>query len=77
MSELKDREEGIRAMAAKCRTITDLMKKSGLPIQTVILANEMFNLGLTELRLDRPPSRRVAEAVPKPVGKPKPGDKKK
>lgn len=71
MSEILDRADELRAIAAKCDTIQDFWKATGWKdIQSAHHANELLNLNLPIIRKsNRAGAPRPAQACPKPQGK--------
>jgi hypothetical protein len=69
-SELARDESKIREAAKSCRRPLDLMRAMGWrDISHANRANEVFNLGLNPSPLKGSP--KLAQACPKPTGKPK------
>jgi hypothetical protein len=72
MSEILDRADELRALAAKCKTINDFAKATGWSMEVARHARETLGLNLPDARLQTGP-RTEARAVPKPTkAKPKP-----
>lgn len=69
MSEITDRAEEIRALAAQCEDLQELRRKLGWPMQSVLRAVEVLGLTTPLLRPDRMGKPRPAQAVPKPEAK--------
>jgi len=71
MSEILDRADELRAIAAKCDTLQDFWKATGWKdIQSCHTANEVLGLNLPVIRkTNRGEPRRAAQACPKPTGK--------
>lgn len=66
MSELSERADELRAIAAKCKTINDFARATGFSMETARWARETLGLELPDARLQTGP-RTEAKAVPKPV----------
>ncbi|MGH3055779.1 MAG: hypothetical protein ACRDL7_12470 [Gaiellaceae bacterium] len=71
MSEILDRADELRALAAKCATLQDFWKATGWrDVQAAHRANEVLKLGLPIIsNSGRTGGPKVAQACPKPVGK--------
>lgn len=71
MSEILDRADELRAMAAECETVREFWIRTGWrDIQSAYRAKELLGLDLHDIRQSgRDGKRRVAQAVPKPTGK--------
>jgi len=73
MSELEDRADEIRGVAAKpeCKTINDLAAAFGWNMETARHCNAILSLGLADAKLQAG-KRTEARSVPKPTkAKPK------
>ena len=72
-SEINTRASEIKAAAASagCRTIRDLAKLLGWPIQSASAANDQLQLGLEWIETRAAPVRQAGRANPKPVKKAK------
>ena len=70
-SEITDRADELRAIAAKCDTVQDFWKATGwTDIQAAHRANEVLKLNLPIIRKSgRSTTPKVAQACPKPTGK--------
>lgn len=71
MSEILERADELRAMAAKCDTLQDFWKATGWKdIQAAHRANDVLKLNLPIIRQSgRDGVRKVAQACPKPKAK--------
>lgn len=71
MSEILDRADELRAIAAECETVQEFAIRLGWHIQSAHHANELLNLNLPIIRKsNRAGAPRPAQACPKPQGKP-------
>jgi hypothetical protein len=68
MSEIIERADEIRAIAAKCKTLNDLAKAMFWNMETARHAREVLGLDLPDARLKTGPAT-AGRAVPKPVKK--------
>jgi hypothetical protein len=68
MSEIIERADEIRAIAAKCKTLNDLAKRLGWSMEIARHANAVLGLDLPDARLKTGPAT-AGRAVPKPVKK--------
>lgn len=69
-SEIEDRAEELRALAAECDTVQDFANRLGWHIQSAHRANELLKLNLPIIRsAGRAGKPRAAQACPKPAGK--------
>lgn len=68
-SEIEDRADELRAIAAKCDTVQDFWKATGwTDIQAAHRANEVLKLGLPIIRKSgRRSPPKAAQPCPKPV----------
>jgi hypothetical protein len=71
MSELEDRADELRALAAKCKTINDFARVTGFSMEIARHARTVLGLDLPDAKLQTG-KRTEARAVPKPTkAKPK------
>lgn len=68
MSELQDRAEELRAIAAKCKTLNDFAKATGFSMEIARHASAVLALNLPDARLPTGPAT-AGRAVPKPTKK--------
>ena len=68
MSELIDRADELRAIAAKCKTINEFRAATGWNMETARHAREVLGLDLPDAKLRTGPAT-AGRAVPKPVKK--------
>lgn len=68
MSELEDRGDELRAIAAKCKNINEFRAATGWNMETARHAREVLGLNLPDARLKTGPAT-AGRAVPKPVKK--------
>jgi len=68
-SEITDRADELRALAATCDTVQDFSRKLGWHIQSAHAANAQLKLGLPIIRQSGRSGPKVAQACPKPKGK--------
>ena len=66
MSEIIDRADEIRAIAAKCKTLNEFRALTGWNMETARHAREVLGLDLPDARLKTGPAK-AAQAHPKPV----------
>lgn len=67
-SEIQSRAAEIRALAADCQTLSDLRKKLGWNMESIIHANSELDLGLPAIRDNRAGAPRKPQPAPKPNG---------
>jgi hypothetical protein len=65
MSELQDRAEELRAIAAKCKTLNDFSAATGWNMETCRHARTVLSLDLPDAKLQAG-KRTEARSVPKP-----------
>lgn len=71
-SEITDRADELRAIAADCDTVQDFARKLNWHMQSAHRANEVLKLGLPIIRKSgRTGPPKVAQSCPKPTGKAK------
>jgi len=68
-SEISDRADEIRAMAATCKTILDLARRANWNMETARHCNAELGLGLAEKALRPASAPHAGVACPKPVKK--------
>ena len=66
MSEIIDRADELRAIAAKCKTLNDFARVTGFPMEIARHTRDILNLDLPDARLKTGPAK-AAQAHPKPV----------
>ena len=66
MSEIEDRADELRAIAAKCKTINEFRAATGWNMETARHAREVLGLDLPDAKL-RAGKPTVGQAVPKPT----------
>jgi len=69
-SEILNRADELRTIAATCDTVQDFARKLGWHIQSAHAANDQLKLKLPIIRQSgRDGVRKIAQACPKPTGK--------
>jgi hypothetical protein len=68
MSEIIERADEIRAIAAKCKTLNDLARAFGWNMETARHAREVLGLDLPDAKLRTGPAT-AGQACPKPTKK--------
>jgi hypothetical protein len=69
-SEITERADELRKIAADCDTVQDFSRKLGWHIQSAHAANDQLKLGLDIIRKSgRSTAPKVAQPCPKPTGK--------
>ena len=66
MSEIIDRADELRAIAAKCKTINEFRAATGWNMETARHAREVLGLDLPDAKLRAGPPT-AGQAVPKPT----------
>lgn len=68
MSELQDRADELRAIAAKCKTLNDFARVTGFSMEIARHTRDILGLDLPDARLKTGPAT-AGRAVPKPQSK--------